>query len=171
MVDFNKMRQDAQKELEGLLQQRSALDSKIVGLEQTIKGLDAVCGTDTDPILEKRGLDPVPLPPELQELSSLGLTDAIRKLFECSGIVYLTPTGVRDQLVMYGYELPKENPLAAIHAVLRRLKTNKEITEAAGVSEKHAYRWMSALERAMLAGRFTSRFHGRFEKPKGRLER
>ena len=150
MVDFKKMRDDAQKELDGLIKQRVVLDKKILGLEQTIKGLDAVCGTDNDPALERRGLEPLPLPPEFDGLLSLGLTDAIRKLFQNSGIVLLTPTIIRDQLVGYGYSLPQDNPLAAIHAVFRRLEANHEIAEGISNTGKTGYRWLTDIERAVL---------------------
>jgi hypothetical protein len=149
MVDFNKMRSEAQKELQSLIQERAALDRKIVGLEQTIKGLDAVCSTDTDPALEKRSLDPLPLPPELKGLLSLGLTDAVRMLFQNSGVMLLTPVSVRDQLAMYGYELAQDNPVAAIHAVFRRLEENLEINQATAEDEKKGYRWTHPLARAL----------------------
>lgn len=150
MVDFNKMRSEAQKELQSLIQERGALDRKIVGLEQTIKGLDAVCRTDTDPALEKRSLDPLPLPPELAGLLSLGLTDAVRKLFQNSGVMLLTPVSVRDQLAMYGYELTQDNPVAAIHAVFRRLEESMEIHQAtAAEDEKKGYSWTHPLARAL----------------------
>lgn len=149
MVDFNKMRSEAHKELQGLIQERAALDRKIVGLEQTIKGLDAVCSTDTDLALEKRSLDPLPLPPELKGLLSLGLTDAVRMLFQNSGVMLLTPVSVRDQLAMYGYELGQDNPVAAIHAVFRRLEENLEINQATSDYEKKGYRWTHPLARAL----------------------
>jgi hypothetical protein len=149
MVDFNKMRGEAKKELQSLIQQRTALDRKIVGLEQTIKGLDAVCSTDTDPALEKCSLDPLPLPPELNGLLSLGLTDAVRKLFENSGVMLLTPVSVRDQLAMYGYELTQDNPVAAIHAVFRRLEENMEIVQSTTEDDKKGYRWSHPLARVL----------------------
>jgi hypothetical protein len=149
MVDFKKMRAAAQKELENLVQQRTAVDRKIIGFEQAIKGLDAVCGTASEDALETRGLDPIPLSPELDGLCSVGLTDAIRKLFEGSGILLLTPTGIRDQLLMYGYDLPKDNPLAAIHAVLKRLVTNGEIEEKPAHDGKSGYKWMNVMERTL----------------------
>lgn len=156
MVDFNKMRSEAKKEMQSLIQERATLDRKIVGLEQTIKGLDAVCGTDTDPALEKRSLDPLPLPPELEGLLSLGLTDAVRKLFQNSGVMLLTPVSVRDQLAMYGYELAQDNPVAAIHAVFRRLEENLEINQAATEDDKKGYRWTHPLARALAQ----ERMHG-----------
>lgn len=149
MVDFNKMRSEAKKELQKLVQERAMLDRKIVGLEQTIKGLDAVCSTDTDPALEKHSLDPLPLPPELNGLLSLGLTDAVRKLFENSGVMLLTPVSIRDQLVMYGYNLPQDNPVAAIHAVFRRLEESYEIIDTLAEDGKKGYRWQNPLEREL----------------------
>jgi len=149
MVDFNKMRDEASKELQSLIEKRKAIDRKIVGLEQTIKGLDAVCGSDTDPAPRKFTLDPLPTPPELQGLLGEGLTDAIRMLFRNSGILLLTPTGIRDQLVMYGYPLPLDNPLSAIHAVIRRLQENMEIAEGQSAEGKTGYRWLGQLERAL----------------------
>lgn len=149
MVDFKKMRDEAARELQSLVRERAQLDRKIIGLEQTIKGLDAVCNTSADTLIEKREMEPLPLPPEFEGLLALGLTDAIRKLFQNSGILLLTPTGIRDQLVMYGYELPKDNPLAAIHAVLRRLDNNGEIAERSVADGTRGYRWLSDLERTI----------------------
>lgn len=144
------MRSQAKKELQSLTDQRSAIDRKIIGLEeQTIKGLDAVCGADAEPALNRQNVAPLPVPPHLAGLLALGITDAVRKIFENSGLLLLTPVAVRDQLAMYGYELPKDNLVAAIHAVVHRLEANSEIISTLGEDGTKGFRWHNPIERAI----------------------
>ncbi len=62
------------------------------------------------------------------ELVSLGFTDSIRELFRKVFPRGLTPTGVRDGLVVEGWDLSTQvNPMASIHSVIRRLVAAGEI--------------------------------------------
>lgn len=64
----------------------------------------------------------------LNEVSKLGLTDAVRSVLRASGD-WMTPMEIRDQVVKLGINLSKyQNPLASIHTILGRL--DKEVEGA-----------------------------------------
>lgn len=72
----------------------------------------------------------------------LGLTDAIRKALQSNPKKSFTATEVRDKLkeTKFDFSDYKSNPLASIHAVLKRLKPEEvEGTEVDGVA---AWRWV-----------------------------
>jgi len=72
----------------------------------------------------------------------LGLTDAIRKILQASPKKSFTATDVRNELKKSGFNFSSytANPLASIHAVLRRLKPEEaEVTDIDGVA---AWRWV-----------------------------
>jgi hypothetical protein len=73
---------------------------------------------------------------------SLGLTDAIRKALQTEPNKPFTATQVRDKLKLSNFDFSsyKTNPLASIHAVLKRLKPEEvETTDIDGVN---AWRWV-----------------------------
>ena len=73
---------------------------------------------------------------------SLGLTDAIRKVLQSNPKKPFTATEVRDKLkgANFDFSSYKTNPLASIHAVLKRLKPEEvEATDVDGVA---AWRWV-----------------------------
>ena len=74
------------------------------------------------------------------ELVSLGFTDSIRELFRKVFPKGLTPMGVRDGLVIDGWDLSSQvNPMASIHSVIRRMVAAGEI-EPDDAGETGSYR-------------------------------
>ena len=140
-----RLREQWEAEIRALINQRLEIEQKIVGLQTMIKGLDYM---DKGMPTEWK-LDPVPLPPALEKLHSLGLTDAIRLVLS-DAMAPLTPRQVRDRLEAFGYEkLPKANPMAAVHGVLRRLATTGDARDDYEVKGKTAYRFVSPVERTL----------------------
>lgn len=83
----------------------------------------------------------------LQEVSKLGLTDAVRSVLRASGD-WMTARQVRDQVVKLGVNLSKyKNPLASIHTILDRL-SDKEVDVALldKKSNKFGFRWKGKVE-------------------------
>ena len=113
-IDFKAVREQATKELESLMQQRREIDKKAAALRSTLNGLNALLDAEQD----KYRIEP----PGYEGLRDLGLTDAIRKLFE-NEPDKLSPKDVRDKLEAFQYsKLPRANPLAAIHGIFTRLE-------------------------------------------------
>ena len=140
-----RLRQQWEAEIKALLSQRNEIDKKIMGLQTMIKGLDYMQKGN----LTEWKLEPVPLPPDLKNLHSLGLTDAIRLILS-NAMTPLTPRQVRDRLEAFGYEkLPKDNPMAAVHGVLRRLATTGNASDDYEVKGKTAYRFVTPFDRAI----------------------
>src|SRR5271168_4084716 len=135
------LREQWTRKLHELLQQRRNTDRQIIGLQQMLKGAAVLT---EDPIRSELTLDPVPLPPGLEEIRTLGLTEAVRLVLERSGHP-LNAKQIRDRLESYEYPLMQSNPMAAVHQVLKRLLKQKEIRtgKAAG---KTCYEWMTKFE-------------------------
>ena len=149
MADFKQMRESAKDEMGMLIQQRFQLDRKIMALEQTIQGLDALCKGEADEAIQDRSLAPVRESDYAKEVRALGLTEAIRKILRDHGLP-LTTKSIRLRLQMYNYEkLPEINPMAAIHGVLRRLVESEEVKTTENDKGKPAYQWKTPLERAL----------------------
>lgn len=113
----------AKAEIAALRAERANLDIRISGLEQTVRALGALLD------------EPVAAP-------ALGLTAGIKaalKAVEGSG---LYPTTVRTRLLEAGVVLPGKNPMASVHAVLKRLAADG-YAEAQVIDGKRAYFWMS----------------------------
>lgn len=102
-----------QNELGQLLKQQEEMEKKIAGLRATIAALSRM------------------LDEEFDEEDAIGLTDAIRHAFRKVGIAgHLTPTEVKGQLEMMGYDTAKYgNVMASVHTVVNRLLNQKEIKE------------------------------------------
>lgn len=89
------------------------------------------------------------------------LADACRAVLKNSSGRPLTPLQVRDAIIALGYNLAqhKSNPLASIHAVLKRLSESgdveRAITEAAdGKKAEACYFWTGRAEAERLVGTF-----------------
>jgi hypothetical protein len=145
--EIKRLREQWADQLEDLLLQRQQIDEQIVGLQTMLKGLNHF---DKE-IPSKYRIEPPPLPPGFEDFQSLGLTDAIRQLLS-EYILAMTPRQVRDRLVMLQYELPKDNPMAAIHGVLRRLVGAGEIKPIENEEGKTAYVWVTPIQRALTQG-------------------
>jgi len=123
--EIEELRSKWEAEISKLAAQRTEIDNKIIGLQTMIKGLRYMEKGIPDSTVR---LDPVPLPPHLSKLHSLGLTEAVRLILGDS-VGGLRPVQVRDRLTAYGYaKLPKDNPMAAVHGVLRRLENIGDAT-------------------------------------------
>jgi hypothetical protein len=117
MAEPQELRAQWEADLKKLTAEKSIIEAKILGLQTMIKGLDYMEGIK----VTNFKLDPLPLPPGLENLHSMGLTDAIRAVVT-EAMEPLAPKQVRDRLLAYDYKrLPTDNPMAAIHGVLRRL--------------------------------------------------
>jgi len=109
------------EEYERLKAQRDAIETRLAQLRQTIGALGPLC--------------------KLPRHDILGLTDAIRSVLRArSG--GLTPLEVKDGLQTQGLDLSTySNPLASIHAVLKRLARSGEILRLENRRRKTAYAW------------------------------
>jgi hypothetical protein len=113
----------AKLELLQFLQKREQLDQKIRKLKQSLTPLGELCGADPgeiDKLLLKHGL---------AIDSSMGFTDAIRRLFRIHKTP-LTPPEIRHDLLKIGIGQDQVNLLSSIHTVLRRMMEAGEIEKA-----------------------------------------
>lgn len=111
----------------GLDNERDELDAKRVEIEKQIANIKAVIN---------KMLPLCGLAASIDDLSTLGFTDAIRHVFLTSGehgalglaSAWLSPKDVRDELAKRGLDLsPYENPMSSIYTILNRMKDNDEI--------------------------------------------
>lgn len=138
-LDVKTMRDNTLKELERLVAQRKEIDKKAAALRTTLNGLNALLEAEAEKYTFR--LDLLPLPPGYDGLRDMGLTDAIRKLFE-NEPEKLTPKDVREKLESLEYKrIPRSNPLAAIHGIFTRLEKAGEITPIKDA--KNAYQWVN----------------------------
>lgn len=121
---------EAQMQLAKLYEQRQKLDVEIAKQQQRVSAL-ALLADEIDQTFEKM---------------ALGLTAACRAAFRAAGLRGLMPTELRDSLKRMGVRVDKySNPMASIHAVIRRLEEKGEIRkrihdEHEGV-DKSVYQW------------------------------
>jgi hypothetical protein len=107
------------------------VDKRLLQLQQTIASLSELVGESYFSKALTRSLS----------LDHLKLADACRQVLMSSNI-YWTPIAVRDALVLQKYNLTaSSNPLASIHAVLKRLHESGEVVRTAGPDGKAMYRW------------------------------
>ncbi len=141
--EIAELREKWQAEINGLVKMKATIDGKIMGLQTMIKGLDYMeHGAPTN----QTKLDPLPLPPELADLHSMGLTPAVRAILT-EAARPLRPMQIRDRLSAYAYDkLPPGNPMAAIHGVLRRLLDMGEAKKVV-IGSKPAYRTLTMSEK------------------------
>lgn len=111
--EFKRAFDTACEELERLTEQRDQIETQILQLKKTIIALAPLAG-------EQEFFDSW-----LQSLDEIGITDNCREVLRGSQEP-LTPLQVKAQLEGLGYKFKTKNPLAAIHAVLKRLLANHE---------------------------------------------
>lgn len=118
-------------ELAKLYEQRQNLDMEIAKQQQRVSAL-ALLADEVDQTFEKM---------------ALGLTAACRAAFRAAGSRGLMPTELRDSLKRMGFAVNKyTNPMASIHAVIRRLEEKGEIRK--GIDDEHegvdksVYQWV-----------------------------
>lgn len=119
--------------------QRAEIDFELEGVEKRILQLQQTVASLSELTGEASRTLPIYLPP--LDLNNLKLADACREILRSSKD-YLTPIAVRDALLEQKYDLrPYSNPLASIHAVLKRLRDSNEVVRTAGSDGKAVYRW------------------------------
>jgi hypothetical protein len=111
IVRLRKLLANYQEELSQLLNERKALDNKILPLQHRIRHLSRMCDIRVD-----------------EPMKELGLTDAIRYIIRNQGEP-IAPKEVRNELLRR-YCKPRDyrNLLGAVHIVMKRLALAGEIT-------------------------------------------
>jgi hypothetical protein len=133
--NFRAVTEQIENEIKRLIRERQEIDKKILNLKHSLKGIKGYLDAELDDLR----LGPIPLEPQWVGLREMGLTDAVRKVIENS-IESVNAKQIRKQLEGLDYrKLPKDNPLAPIHAILTRLEKNKEIRRVKGTDGKPAY--------------------------------
>lgn len=133
-IDYKSILQQAFAEFGEMIGQRQELDFEIAKKKQFIRAtVNMLADEDKATYYEA-----------IERLSgtALGLTDAIRKVLQREPKKSFTATDVRDKLKKANFDFSsyKTNPLASIHAVLKRLKAEEvEETDNDGVA---AWRWV-----------------------------
>lgn len=135
--NFRVLREQLTTEIERLRREHKQIEDKILSLKASLRGIDRYLEAELDHLR----LDPVPLEERWSGLREMGLTDAVRTVIHNS-LEAVNAMQIRDQLEALEYpKLPKDNPLAAIHAILTRLTKNKEIRQIQGIDKKPVYEW------------------------------
>lgn len=167
-MDWNEALRAARIEHRELIQKRDVLDAaradidfemekldqRVVQLEHTIASLSELTGANKRP----SRITPI-------DLNNLKLADACRKVLMSSN-KYWTPINVRDALLAQSYDLALyNNPLASIHAVLKRLLDSGEALRSAGPDGKAMYRWKFSASASTPEGT-TEELLERFRRPR-----
>jgi hypothetical protein len=122
-----------------LIKQREELELEIAKLHQFIKATANML-SDEDRVVFMANVDQL-------AGDAVGLTEAVRNTLKAAAPKWLTAASVRDQLLATGFDFSgyTSNPLASIHAVLKRMKPSEaETNNIEGVA---AYRWISRFPR------------------------
>jgi hypothetical protein len=154
-MDWNEALKAARDEHRELLQKRDELDAaraeidfevetidqRAVQLEHAIASLSELTGANKMP----SRLEPI-------DVNNLKLANACRAVLSSSN-KFWTPISVRDHLLSLDYDLkPYNNPLASIHAVLKRLIDSGEAIRTAGPDGKAMYRWKAVPSTVVIRG-------------------
>jgi len=119
--DYRRALEAAPDEHERLKAEREQIETRLAQLRQTIGALAPLC--------------------ELPRQEDLGLTDACRSVLRAR-FGALTPVQVKDDLATMGLDLSSySNPLASIHAVLKRLAAAGEVIRLKTRDRKTVYAW------------------------------
>jgi len=128
-------------EIQSLVEQKQAIDRRIANLQGIVKA-NAEMLPDQKKEAALFRLDDA-LPPT-------GFTDAIAYAVRRAGDKGITPTEVRSALIAAGVPLTQNNPMAAIHTVIKRLEDRGQVKVAMrkrliptpdGETEYPAYIW------------------------------
>jgi len=138
--NFEKALVDAKKQLEGLVEQRADIDSRIHTVTQLIKQLAAHCGLDPDAALSP-----------LIVYENRGLTSGIKAALKQSG-KWKTAAEVRQALLEFGYNLSNyANCSAVINTTLNRM-VDHDLVQKDAEQGTFKYRWKSAGEEIIKRG-------------------
>ena len=122
-INYERALASAKKELEELAALKQSTETRMTTLKQLIANLTTLQG------------EAVPA-----EFTGQGLTESCRNVLKGSGRE-MAPLEVRSALQSTGYDVAKySNPLASIHAVLKRLVDADE-AEAVNRGGKTLYKW------------------------------
>jgi hypothetical protein len=141
LIDYNAILTQAFEDYGTLLQHREDIDLELAKKKQFIR---ATMNMLSDKEREAFNNDAFNMILEMGT-GELGLTDAIRKVLQAQPRKSFTATEVRDKLkeAKFDFSSYKANPLASIHAVLKRLKPEEvEFTDLDGVA---AWRWVGEM--------------------------
>jgi hypothetical protein len=126
--DYESWLAKAQKRLETLYEQKTAVENEISALERGIKGFA--------PLVNQ---------PALWHGPDTGITDAVKAVLKSDESRMWSPVQVRDELVDRGVALNQKNPLATIYQVLARL-----VEQGAAMpyvqEGKNSYKWVVGWE-------------------------
>jgi hypothetical protein len=122
--------EDACDELEVLTIERADLDVRILQLKKTVVALAPLIGHQ-----------PAFVEGFMQSIEDAGITENCREVLRGAKKA-LTPIEVRNQLESIGYKFKTSNPLAPIHAVLKRLVENHEVSKTTTEEGDVAYQWI-----------------------------
>jgi hypothetical protein len=133
-MDLGKAYIEAEEERKKLLQEKQKIDRRLMAVEQILEGLKFLGNPEAN----------LPLP---ENLSELGLQEAVRTIFRRGYPVALAPTQVRDTLMSAGIlaGTPK-NLLIAIHTTISRIQG--ELDEVPQANGRMAYRWKPKPEKS-----------------------
>lgn len=112
LEQFNTQLAQRKERLAELDIRRSELQTEIVNLKKAIGPLQLLCGITKDDA----------------DVSGLGLTDAIRKIFSLSWKEWISAGRVKEKLREKGFDFSDySNPMSSIYKILVRLRANEEI--------------------------------------------
>jgi hypothetical protein len=131
--DFGKTWKEVFMERSALLNHRTNLETELIELRNKIAHLDEVLNH----LAPLAGL----MYANEEEISSLGITDAIRSILKRSG-ERLSPQDIRRLLSEKGYDLTGLSaPMASIYKILSRLVDDSQEVEREKEGGRVYYRW------------------------------
>lgn len=143
-TDYKAALEEAQREMEELLQERMLLDMRLVHLKQTIDALTHLLAPK--PTEHASAMDAAIAGLAGEPISDVGITDAIRQLLTES-TVPLSPVQIRTKLMNEGFDLGDyANKMAVIHNTLKRLERQGEVMtvcDSSGQIIAYASRWQT----------------------------
>lgn len=134
--DFAKTWHEVNKERFDLLNQRTTLETELSEVKTKISHLSEVLNH----LAPLAGL----MYANEENISTLGLTDAIRSILKRSSDERMSPQDVRTRLGERGYDLSGLSaPMASIYKILTRLVDDSEEVEREREDGRVYYRWKS----------------------------
>jgi hypothetical protein len=144
---YKKAFKSALLELSALTKQRNEvkeqldeLDERIEKVRQGAIGLTSLANLDFQ---EVKGKYPDLFEDQIDQ--RMGITDAVRAVLSSSADDMLTPTEIRDRVFQLSPGIAgHKNPLASIHAVIRRLIDKNEVLYGVDGLERTVYGWIGS---------------------------
>ena len=128
-----RMYESARERLLDLLKQEKEAKDQISHWVPIVEQLAKLSGATVDPEIMSR-INELNNVNEAGVGQEMGLTEAIRWVFQQPLVLPLTPTQVRDRLAEMGYDLEKyAHVMPPIHNTLKRMKEAGEIKEVEGL--------------------------------------